>query len=127
MTYQSHSGQRYSPPHKRSASNVASVPERQVRFTEQFFDRIDTLLPGERSADGTPSVTDFLLFDLPAVRDRLAANYDENTLATDDPDVRVYIGSGVLVNRFAIYTVLEAEVVEAFWLTIDLHRGDNPE
>ena len=49
------------------------------------------------------------------------------TLATDDPDVRVYIGSGVLVNRFAIYTVLEAEVVEAFWLTIDLHRGDNPE
>lgn len=103
------------------------MPERQVRFTEQFFDLIDTLLPSERSADGTPSVTDFLLFDLPAVRDRLAANYDENTLATDDPDVRVYIGSGVLVNRFAIYAVLEAEVVEAFWLSIDLHRGDNPE
>jgi hypothetical protein len=35
--------------------------------------------------------------------------------------------SGVLVNRFAIYTVLEADIVEASWLTIDLHRGNNDE
>ena len=62
---------------------------------------------------------------MPAVRDRLATNYDDNTLATDDPDVRVYIGFGVLVNRFAIYT--EADIVEAFWLTIDLDRGNNPD
>ena len=120
MTYQSHSGQRYSPPHKRSASNVASVPERQVRFTEQFF------APSGRAQRRRNTISHRLsAVDLPAVRDRLATNYDDNTLATDDPDVRVYIGSGVLVNRFAIYTVLEAEVVEAFWLTIDLHRGDN--
>jgi hypothetical protein len=98
------------------------VTERQVRFTEQFFDRIDALLPSERGADGTPSVTDFLLLDLPAVRDRLAADYESNTLATDDPDVRVYVGSGILVTRFAIYTALEADIVEAFWLTIDLRR-----
>ena len=40
-------GQRCWPPLKSSVSNVASVAERQVRFTEQFFDRIDTLLPSE--------------------------------------------------------------------------------
>jgi hypothetical protein len=50
------------------------VTERQVRFTEQFFERLDSLLPTERGADGTPSVTDFLLLDLPAVRDRLASD-----------------------------------------------------
>lgn len=63
------------------------MPERQVRFTEQFFDQLDRLLPGERGADGTPSVTDMLLLDLPRVRDRLAADYEGNTLPTDEPDV----------------------------------------
>jgi hypothetical protein len=46
-------------------SAVGSVPERPVRFTEQFFNRLDWLLPSERGADGTPSVTDFLLLDGP--------------------------------------------------------------
>jgi hypothetical protein len=46
-------------------NNVANVPEREVRFTEQFFDRLELLLPSERGADGTPSITDFLLIDLP--------------------------------------------------------------
>jgi hypothetical protein len=48
------------------------VPDRTVRFTEQFFDRLDELLPEQRASDGTPSITDFLLLDLPAIRDRLA-------------------------------------------------------
>ena len=34
------------------------MPERPVQFTEQFFNRLDWLLPGRRRADGTPSVTD---------------------------------------------------------------------
>jgi hypothetical protein len=99
------------------------VPERQVRFTEQFFDRLDLLLPGERGADGSPSVTDFLLLDLPRVRDRLAANYEGHTLPTDDPDVRVYIGAGLLVSRFAIFIVLEADVIDAFWISVDVDSG----
>lgn len=74
MKCQSRFGQRCWPRPKSSDSNVASVPERQVRFTEQFFDRLDTLLPSERGADGTPSVTDSVLLDLPAVRDRVAAD-----------------------------------------------------
>jgi hypothetical protein len=89
------------------------VPDRQVRFTEQFFERLDLLLPGERGADGTPSVTDFLLLDLPRVRDRLAGDYEGNTLPTDDPNVRVYVGAGVLVSRFAIFVALEADAIEA--------------
>lgn len=101
------------------------MPDRQVRFTEQFFDRLETLLPDERDAHGTPSVTDFLLLDLPAVRDRLASDFEHNTLTTDDPDVRVYIGSGILVRRFAIYVALEADTVEAFWLTIDRSRDND--
>jgi hypothetical protein len=95
------------------------VPERQVRFTEQFFNRLDWLLPDERGADGTPSVTDFLLLDLPPVRDDLATNFEATTFETDDPEVRVYIGTGILVSAFAIYAAREGETIEAFWITID--------
>jgi hypothetical protein len=48
------------------------VTERSVRFTEGFFDRLEELLPTERGADGTPSITDFLVFEIPGLRDRLA-------------------------------------------------------
>lgn len=98
------------------------MSERQVRFTEQFFDRLDVLLPGERGMDGTPSITDFLLLDLPRVRDRLVSDYEGNTLATDEPDVRVYIGAGVLVTRYAIFVAEESDAIEAFWISIS---GDN--
>jgi hypothetical protein len=102
------------------------VPERQVRFTEQFFNRLDWLLPDERGADGMPSVTDFLLLDLPPVRDDLASKFEGTTFATDDPEVRVYIGTGILVSAFAIYAALEGETIEAFWITMDrtLHDPD---
>ena len=36
------------------------VIHRQVRVAQSFFDRLDTLLPDERLADGTPSTADFL-------------------------------------------------------------------
>jgi len=95
------------------------VAEREVRFSEAFFDRLDTLLPPERGADGAPSVTDFLLLDLPTVRDDLAEEYEARTLPTDDPDVRVYIGAGVLFRGFAIFVLLHDGAVEAFWINID--------
>ena len=100
------------------------MAEREVRFTEQFFDRLDDLLPQERGADGTPSVTDFLLFDLPTVRDDLATDFERHTLPTDDPQVRVYVGSGSLLRGFAIYAAIEGEIVEAFWITIDRYEPD---
>ncbi len=95
------------------------VAERLVRFTDQFFDRLGLLLPEERGADGMPSVTDFLMLDLPFVRDELAQRYEERTLNTNDPDVRVYIGTGALVRAFAVYATLSDDTVDVFWLSID--------
>ena len=100
------------------------MADRVVRFTEEFFERLDQLLPEKRSSSGTPSVTDFLLHDLPTVRDRLAEGYHDWTLPSDDPDVRVYIGAGLLVSRFAIFTTLDGETVSAIWLSIDSTNHD---
>ena len=40
---------------------------------------------------------DFLLFDLPTVRDELVADFERHALSTDDREVQVDIGSGRLV------------------------------
>ncbi len=66
------------------------MPERTIRLTDQFFDRLRSLLPDERGVDGTPSVTDFLVFEVPPIRDRLASDFEGSTLATADPEVRVW-------------------------------------
>jgi hypothetical protein len=95
------------------------VAEREVRFTEQFFSRLEWLLPEERQADGTPSITDFILHELPRVRDRLASDFDLSTLPTEEPGVRVFVGAGSVVPRFAIYVALQNDDVEAYWLVID--------
>ena len=52
---------------------------RQVRVTASFFERLDELLPAQRSATGTPSGTDFLLHEMPAIIDRLADAYETST------------------------------------------------
>jgi hypothetical protein len=102
------------------ASNDGLVPERIVRFTEQFFNRLDSLLPEERTADGTPSVTDFIVHELPRIRDRLSEDFEGNTAAADQPDVRVYVSSGILVAGIAIYAALDNDGnVEAFWLSVE--------
>ena len=50
------------------------MTDRAVRFTESFFERLEELLPSERGADGTPSITDFLVLEVPGLRDGLAAD-----------------------------------------------------
>jgi hypothetical protein len=83
------------------------VPDRVVRFTESFFEDLDRQLPGERSADGVPSRTDFLLHDVPRLRDRLAQDFEANTLAAlGNEPIRVMIGRGVLVPEVALYAYL---------------------
>jgi hypothetical protein len=100
------------------------VTERRIFFTEQFFDELGRLLPLERQADGTPSLTDFLLIDLPAVRDRLLADFEGATLPVPNSNVRVLVGFGPLVPRFAIYAELESASIEVFWITISLDSED---
>lgn len=55
------------------------TPRRAVRVIESFFDRLDELLPADRTAVGGPSATDFLLHDLPAIIDSLAVDFEVST------------------------------------------------
>ena len=48
------------------------MTRRRVVVLPQFFDRLDQLLPDERSASGEPSTADFVLHDLTAIIDTLA-------------------------------------------------------
>jgi hypothetical protein len=86
------------------------VSRRQVRVTASFFERLDELLPAQRSATGTPSGTDFLLHEMPAIIDRLADAYETSTLpVADDPEIRVLITAGILVEYVAVFVVLAGD------------------
>ena len=95
------------------------MTERSVRFTQSFFDRLDELLPAERSADGAPSASDFIVFEVPAIRDRLASDAMGTTLPLDRPLMRVSVTSGVLVNRIAVYALVADDEVVVFDLDLD--------
>lgn len=94
---------------------------RQVRVAPSFFERLDALLPEERSASGVPSTADFLLHEMPPLIDLLALDYEATTLEVKDvPGVRVLIAAGVLVARLALYVVLAGDdAVEIIYLEID--------
>ena len=49
---------------------------RTVRVTDEFFSQLDDNLGSERGSNGEPSVTDFLVFDLPNVVERFATGFD---------------------------------------------------
>ena len=61
--------------------------ERLVCFTDQFFDRLGLLLPDERGADGTPSVTDFLAAFQPRIRGPPPSVLSQNTELTESSGV----------------------------------------
>jgi hypothetical protein len=95
------------------------VADRVVRFTAGFFERLDSLFPEERSPEGGPSATDFLLYELPRIRDQLAADFEGTTLPADEPPVRVWVGSGVLVRHLAVYGYIDDDgAVEVIWLLL---------
>ena len=101
-------------------TSIARVPERLVRFSDSFFDRLDALLPAERPGDGSPSATDFLLIDVPRLRDRLANDYRGSTLPTDDPDVRVIVAASMLFRAVALYVVeMPDGHIEVVWLSFE--------
>ena len=94
---------------------------RQVRVTQPFFDRLDELLPEQRSAAGAPSSTDFLLHEIPAIIDRLADLYESSTTPLfEGSEIRVLITAGLLVNFMAVYVVLAPDgAVEMIYIEID--------
>ncbi len=79
------------------------MTRRQVVVLAEFFDRLDELLPAERSPSGRPSTADFALHDLTAVIDTLAEEYESRTMAVPDTDVRVLVTAGMTVSFVAIY------------------------
>jgi hypothetical protein len=102
------------------------VPDRRVRFTEQFFNRLDSLLDEERGASGEPSVTDFIVHELPRIRDRRAEDFETNTMGTPDPEVRAYMAGGVLFSTIAVYASVDDDGdIHAFWLSIDRSEPPN--
>ena len=80
------------------------MPDRLVRFRPSFFDDLDRQLPPDRSATGAPSAADFLIYDLPPIRDLLAADFESATTVVAGVDrLRVFLGAGTLVRNIAVY------------------------
>lgn len=97
------------------------MTRRRVQVSQSFFNRLDELLPAERTADGGPSATDFLLHEVPTVVDLLAEDYVGTTLPVEDaPPVRVLITNGVLAPFIAVYADLRVDdVVEVIYLDVE--------
>ncbi len=100
---------------------------RQVRVSQTFFDRLDELLPEERSAEGSPSATDFLLHEIPAVIDRLAVAFEESTTPfVSGSDIRVLVTAGVFTDLMAVYAVMADDgAVEIIYREIETRDPDD--
>ena len=94
------------------------MTERTVRFTEDFFDRLEELLPTERGADGTPSITDFLVFEIPALRDALAVDAIGKSTPTVVEGVRACISAGVLISAILLYLAVDNQDVTVFDISL---------
>lgn len=97
------------------------MPRRRVIVLETFFDYLEAVLPSERGADGSPSITDFIEFDLMGVIDALAEDYEGTTTEIPGlPGYRVLIRSGSTVSYLAVYVRLSAgDIVEVIDFEID--------
>lgn len=98
------------------------MPERVVRFTDDFFDDLERQLPPERTSGGVPSVSDFLVFDLPPLSDLLAADFIGNTLPVARAgSMRVLIQAGRLVRNVALYATDDGSSVVVFAVEVEVH------
>ncbi len=93
---------------------------RRVVVLPEFFDRLDELLPAERTAAGRPSTADFALHDVTAIIDTLADDYEGSTLPVPGTDIRVLVTAGMMVSYVAIYVRLRVDdTVEVLSLDLD--------
>lgn len=53
-----------------------ATDRRVVRVSQAFFEQLDEQLGSDRGSHGEPSVTDFLVLDLPTIVDRFATDFD---------------------------------------------------
>lgn len=94
----------------------------RVVVRPEFFERLDELLPQERTPQGDPSTADFLLHDLTAIIDTLAGEFPNRTLPVDGTDIRVLVVAGMTLPFVAIY-VREVDSTTVEVLSIDIDRG----
>jgi hypothetical protein len=99
---------------------------RIVRVAPSFFERLDELLPEERSVDGIPSTADFLLHDLPPIIESLADSAtDVTTPIPDVAHIRVSVTAGMLVGFIAVYVSFRMDgSVDVLYLDIDRYSDD---
>ncbi len=98
-----------------------TADRRVVRVSSSFFDQLDEQLRAERSADGEPSATDFVVIELPAVIERFATGFEGlPEVIHGAPAARMLIAPGLLVRAFAVYGLLVANgSVELVGITIE--------
>lgn len=93
---------------------------RRVVVLPEFVDRLDELLPAERTATGRPSTADFALHDLTAIIDTLADDYEGATLPVPGTDTRVLVTAEMTATCIAVYMRLRADgTVEVLSLDLD--------
>jgi hypothetical protein len=86
-----------------------AADRRIVRVSSAFFDQLDEQLRAERSDNGEPSATDFVVIELPAVIERFATDFESLPEIIDGaPGGRMLIAPGLLVRAFAVYGLLVA-------------------
>ena len=95
------------------------MSRRRVVVRPEFFDRLDDLLPDERTPKGDPGTADFILHDLTAVIDTLAEDYVGATLPVEGSDVRLFVFAGMTIPYVAIYAREVGQVVELVWIDVD--------
>ncbi len=86
-----------------------------------FFDRLDQLLPGERTSSGVPSRTDFIVYDLSPMLDALAEDYERETLELPGTSERVVVKHGITVAYIAITVKLASDgTIEVVSVELDM-------
>lgn len=95
---------------------------RRVQISDAFFDQIEELLEDVRRNETEPSVTDFLVLEIPAIVERFATGFDDLPEIVDGVAAgRMLIAAGVLVPVFVVFGVLVADgSVEIIGIDIDM-------
>ncbi len=82
------------------------IERREVRVADSFFAELEAQLGSQRGPNGQPSVTDFIVLDLPVVAERFAASSDELPEAIAGvPSIRMCIGSAALVREYVVHGI----------------------
>jgi hypothetical protein len=86
-----------------------------------FSNNSGELLPNERGENSEPSITDFLVIEVPVIVERFANGFDGLAEIVDGvPAGRMLIASGLLVSMFVAFDILLVDgSIEVVGLDID--------